>query len=807
MPLSRPQLIPLFSYSRHALANAFLACLLLSGCATQQVLRSANDSYGKGDVEGSLTQLENALKERPNQPELRAAYLRIRERSILSLLDQADTAIGTGQLTVADGRYQRVLQLDANNARARAGLAWLEREPLHEKLIAEARAMLATKSADAALPLLRKVLSENPANRIAQQLLTQAEDATQRPLTEPRLAAALQRTLSLDFKEASIKQVFEVFARTSGVNFIFDKDLKSDQKVTVSLKDSSVKEAIDLILLTGQLEQRIMDRNTVLIYPNTPAKLKDYQPLMVRTFFLASADAEQVANAIKMIAKTRDMVVDKKQNMLMLRDTPEAIRIAERIVTLHDLPEPEVMLEVEVLEINRNRLTELGIKFPDQLSLSPLPSATGGSLTLRELRNLNSDRTGAAISPLTLNARGVDTDVNLLANPRIRARNRETAKILIGDKVPNITSTSTSSGFVAENVQYLDVGLKLDVTPVIAIDNEIAIKIALEVSNIAGQLKTSAGTIAFQIGTRSASTTLRLRDGENQVLAGLISNEDRSSANKIPGIGNIPVAGRLFGSSLDEAKKTEIVLSITPRLIRNTPRPDYRLLEFESGTESSLRNAGTSTANQMPGTSNIRSESGVAGVSPTALAAQPPAQTAPTSSQNPGAATPPSIAPISNSASPIINPSNPAGAAPPVGLRWQGPIQVKNGDTFAVQLVFTPPQPIVAMPYSLGFDPAILEVVSVTEGELLKQGGATTSFSQRVDRSTGQVFVTNVRNASGTGASLGAVDSGTLLTLNLKALAAANPTQLQVLTVSPLGQNNITVPLSVPPALSITVNP
>jgi len=191
--------------------------------------------------------------------------------------------------------------------------------------------------------------------------------------------------------------------------------------------------------------------------------------------------------------------------------------------------------------------------------------------------------------PFSLAAGKGDTDINLLANPRIRTRNRETAKILIGDRVPNITTTATATGFLAESVQYVDVGLKLDVQPTIYLDNEVAIRINLEVSNIFDQVKTKTGTLAYQIGTRNASTVLRLKDGENQVLAGLISDTERSSANKVPGLGDIPVVGRLFGTRSEDGQKTELMLSITPRLVRGMARPDLARTEITSGTESSLR--------------------------------------------------------------------------------------------------------------------------------------------------------------------------------------------------------------------------
>jgi general secretion pathway protein D len=182
----------------------------------------------------------------------------------------------------------------------------------------------------------------------------------------------------------------------------------------------------------------------------------------------------------------------------------------------------------------------------------------------------------------------------VLANPRIRVKNREKARVHIGDRVPVITTTAAATGgFVSESVSYLDVGLKLEVEPQIYLEDEVGIKVGLEVSNIANVVKgNNNNTLAYQIGTRNASTTLRLRDGETQILAGLISDEDRRTANRVPGLGNLPVLGRLFSSTSDNATKTEIVLLITPRLVRTLARPDARTAEFAAGTEISTGGGG-----------------------------------------------------------------------------------------------------------------------------------------------------------------------------------------------------------------------
>jgi general secretion pathway protein D len=186
----------------------------------------------------------------------------------------------------------------------------------------------------------------------------------------------------------------------------------------------------------------------------------------------------------------------------------------------------------------------------------------------------------------SVTANKTDGDVNLLANPRIRVKNREKAKVHVGDKVPVITSNVTSTGVTSESVSYLEVGLKLDVEPQVYLEGEVGIKVGLEVSNIVQQVKTATGTLTYQLGSRNATTTLRLKDGETQVLAGLISDEDRSSASKVPGLGDIPLLGRLFSSHRDENNKSEIVLLITPHILRNIERAELADIEFFAGTDA-----------------------------------------------------------------------------------------------------------------------------------------------------------------------------------------------------------------------------
>jgi general secretion pathway protein D len=374
--------------------------------------------------------------------------------------------------------------------------------------------------------------------------------------------------------------------------------------VTVLLKNSSIKDAIDSLLLTNQLDKKVINANTLFIFPATAQKQKDYQELVIRNFFFSNADAKQAMAMLKAILKVNDIYIDEKRNTLVLRDTPEMVALAEKLIAAHDQPDPEVVLVVEVLEITAGRLSEIGMEFPTKIKFSVGDVTTPA--TLYDLKNLNSSMVNVTgIDPLlVLNLKKALADSKLLANPRIRVRNREKAKIHIGDRVPYSTAiTNGTTSLVTQNITYIDTGLKLDVETQVFMDNEVAIKVALEVSAVTKEVAVGDGQFVPQVGTRTASTTLSLKHGETQILAGLIRNDEIIGTNRLPGLGDIPVLGRLFTSENSSGLKSEILLSITPYIVRNIEQPSAALTEYLSGPDSRVRSAGlasTSAPNPAP---------------------------------------------------------------------------------------------------------------------------------------------------------------------------------------------------------------
>jgi len=672
--------------------------------SAQGLFREGRSLVESGKIEEGLDQVNQAVKLDPRRHEYRAYWARQRDLALRNYLGLAESARALGDWQNAESAFKRMLAIDPGSARAEAGLEALPSEKRQRAQIAEAEALFSNGDNLGAQQKVRRVLAEDANNRDAQRLARRIDEKNNRDaIAGPNLKRALQKPITLEFRDASLRTVFELLSKQAGLNFIFDKDVRADLKTTIFVRNASIDDAVRFILVTNQLERKVLNESTVLIYPHTAPKLRDYQDLMFKSFYIANADVKQTAAMVKALVKTKDMYIDEKLNLLVLRDTPEALRMAEKLIANHDLAEPEVMLEVEVMEVATSLLTELGIRFPSQVNYSAVGAAgTAGTLTLQEFRNRNSGLVRMSITDPALvgNLKSQDNRTNTLANPRIRVKNRDKAKVHIGDKVPVITATTTATGFVAESVTYLDVGLKLEVEPNVFLHDEVGIKVVLEVSTIAQQIRSPAGTLTYQVGTRNTSTALRLHDGETQVLAGLISDEDRKTIDKVPGLGGIPVLGRLFSSHNDTDKKTEIVLLITPRILRNIARPDFRLEEFPSGTEAVLGAAPLVLRGAEMGAGEAALGSGAA----------------------------------SGAVAPVLTPR--AGSA---RISLQAPSSVRSGGEVQLMVNLHAEGEVRNAVFGIAFDPARFKVVRVEEGAMLKQAGAASSFKYHVQDGEGRV--------------------------------------------------------------------
>lgn len=610
------------SLQRNAIGLAILfLCVALSGCASYRAFRSGESDLADGRLADGVLELKRATELAPDNMEYRRSYVTHKDDATNELLHQGEVALASGEFDHAADVFSDVLRMAPDNSRAQAGLNEVEAARRQGRLLDAAESMAQRGDFDGAITKTQQVLSENQLNRRAGLLLKRfmrnQADATGKELgIYPRLKKTYRTPVSMSFTGASLRQVFEALKLASGLNYLFDKDVQANAPVTMSFKDKPVEDVLRLILATNQLSFRVLDGDTLLIYPNNSAKAAEYKEMVVRSFYLSNADVNKTAALIKSIAKAKDVFVDERLNMIVVRDSPEVIRLAEKLVASSDMVEPEVMLELEVMEVNVNRLQNIGIQWPSAVSASITGSSgTPGQINLGETnfplsKSLVSVNLGDPVIAAKL--RSQNGDSNLLANPRVRVRNRQTAKIMIGDKLPVVTVTNTANVGTAESVSYLDVGLKLEIEPTISLDDDVSMKLNLEVSNIIDTITRASGTQTYHLGTRNTSTNLRVRDGETSVLAGLIRKEDQRSNTGIPILNELPLVSKLFGASQDSNSKTEIVLLITPHVIRNLEVPGIGLQEYTSGTENAIGAApiqlGNTTRTDLVGSSTPPAE-------------------------------------------------------------------------------------------------------------------------------------------------------------------------------------------------------
>jgi general secretion pathway protein D len=560
--------------------------MLLAGCAEPAVREfdEGKKLLSEGKVEPGLAQIDLAVKQAPNNPEYRMYLFNQREAAVNQILAQAESDRNNGQMDEAESAYRRALALDADNSRATVGIGEVQADRRRKAQLTEAEVLFNKGDREGAQAKLRPILAENPSQPDAKALRLRIDKADAAVKAIPStLKLALKKPITLEFQDAPIKAVFEVISRVAGLNFVLDKDIKPDLKATIFVKNTTIEDAVRLLLVTNQLGQEVLSENTVLIYPNTAAKNHDYQQLVVKSFYLANADVKKTFDMIKTILKTKDIFIDEKMNLLVMRDTPEVVGLAEKLIANQDLQDP-------VMEVSKDFASNLGLQFLQTIGASV---GTAGSFTLNQWNNRNSNFVTLQVTDpaLALNLKKLDSDATLLANPRIRVKDKEKAKIQIGQRLPVLTTVATAGVGSSESVNYVDVGLKLNVEPSIRLDDEVDMKVDLEVSNVIQTITTSTGSQYYEIGTRNASTALRLKDGETQILAGLRQNNETSAVNKLPGFGDIPLLGRLFSNDNKDKSKTELVLLITPHIVRNVTRPDAIYSEFPSGTESAIGSA------------------------------------------------------------------------------------------------------------------------------------------------------------------------------------------------------------------------
>ena len=564
---------------------AVLTAVSLTACQTNPALKVEPKLNNKLQIPQYATQVPEKLDN-----------IRARDKVIYQYLADAEAAWVVNDFDQLDNIYLALAEYDPGNLRASEGKIKVQMARNHATLVAEAEVLAEQEEAEQtqALEKLHRVLLENPQHSAALPLynqLLQKQEQRQREKLVKKLA--FNQPVTMEFRDVGLKQVFESLSKTTKINFVLDKDIPSDQKMTMFVKNMAFRDALDLLLQTNQLEKKVIGDNSVIIYVNDILHQRDYKDLVVRSFTLDYADAKQMSTVLRNILGIKQMEVDARLNTLIIKDSAEVLQIVEKMILAQDLPDAEVMLEMQVMEVTKSNTQDIGVNPPKGVSVL----ATGAVLTVKDLDNIVRSRLGVSQGKNGVGLIFDESvgDINLLANPRIRVKNKEVAKIHIGEKVPVFTANVASTGVTTQTVQYIDAGLKLEVEPQISPAGDVTIKLNLNVGSIGKEVISGTGQ-AFRVGTRLTSTVLRLHDGETQVLAGLIDDQDRKNISGLPGLSSFPIIGRLFGARNTDKTKTEIVLAITPRIIRERKHQTDNQAEMWIGSEGQMGKRGVSPA-------------------------------------------------------------------------------------------------------------------------------------------------------------------------------------------------------------------
>jgi general secretion pathway protein D len=481
--------------------------------------------------------------------------------------------------------------------------------------------------------------------------------------------------------------------------------------------------------------------DTILVVPKNKQKMDQYQDLLIRTFYISNGKAKDLVNLLRTMLESKRVYVNEEVNAIVIRDSPEKVKLAERIIYANDRKPGEVMFEIEVLEVDKTKSDRFGVNFPKQLGAAIVPpgtttfpsAGTATQFTFSQLTSLGpSSYLFLLPASIILDFFKSESDAKTLANPKLRVVNNKVAKINIGDKVPILLSTTntipgTLPGTIPTqstitSIEFKDVGVKLSIEPTMHLNYQVSIKLQIEVTRLGDLVTLQDNPLIrqFRFGTRTAETTLTLKDGESVVLGGLIQDEDRTTVTKVPGLGDIPALGWVFKAETRDVVRTDVILTITPHIVRSLEMPNADEQAFWSGTEETyaLKPLFTETA-------------AVADRSPAVASAMPPSS-------------PPPAAPLN-----------------PAILSVRPPDAVASlGQPTTVDLLVDNAQGLVESNLTITYDPKILEFREAQEGEFLKQGRSA-PMSVDVNPVTGTVAL-QFRRAEG---DRGASGSGVLASL------------------------------------------
>jgi len=715
----------------------------LGGCAGSRAFQRG-DNYAKGgEWDLAVKEYREALKSNPTDIEYRSALLRAEETAANQHYKRARNFLKERKLDQAIIELQQALYLNPSNAAIQGALKTVLNMKQAEEHYRAALTFQELNRFSEAVNELNRSVELDPENAKYIDSLEKLQKRKSEAEPDDALTLASDKPITLNFKNTNIKEVFELLAKLSGINILFDEEIKA-QPVTVFVKDVSFQYALNLLLSTNKLFMKKLTADTIIIIPKTKAKMDQYQDLVMKTFYLNNAKSKDIVNLLRSMLDTRKVYVNEVLNSITVRDTPEKIKLVEKIIASNDLKEAEVILDVEILEISRTNALSYGWNFqpgltigasfsgtkltPENPSISNVGITQGMSLT--QFRNLSSDNVIMTLPSLLLTMIKQDSDAQTLANPRVRVLNNKQAKFHIGDRIPIQTSTvqSTATVAVTSTFEYKDVGIKLNIEPNVHLSNTVTLKMNLEISSLGDAIDFGNGQKQYKFGTRNVDTTINLRDGETVIIGGLIKDEERKSSNKIPLLGDIPVLGKLFSRSDDGTVKTDILMSITPNIVRPLELPDKDNQSFWSGTEEAYDVKPMFTTGAGKSSKPAEKTLDKTAVLDTLAKREPSMLTKPTETR-------------------------PETAAAPVAVLDLKPAEsaVTVGQEARLEMAIAGVKDLYGAIITLSYDPKIVDFKSAAEGSILKKDNQQTSFlfSNNLKAGTVDIYITRIGDVGG----------------------------------------------------------
>jgi general secretion pathway protein D len=546
----------------------------IASCTSHLASRQAEIAAQRGDWDQAVLEYMKAVEQSPENLAYKASLIRAKIKASQGHFEKGQEYEKAGVIERALIEYQQAVQLDTTNQYALSQL-----EHVRQAYAAQ-RANRESTTID---QLKKKTRGTRP----------------QPPVLNPRS----DKPIDMEFPEpVSIMQIYRALGQAFGINVLFDPNLK-DQEISIELKEVTAQGALETLMRAGSHFYKVIDEHTIIIAQDTPQNRRTYEDLVIQTFFLSNSEVKDMMTILRSLVDAKKIATNEQLNAIILRDTADKVKVAERIIEANDKSKAEVVIDVELLQINSLRLRDIGVSLSSYQIQQTLDTgattggtggttggtATPGRVRVSDLEFLNQSNWFLTLPNFLYNFVKQNSDAQLLAKPQLRITEGEKASLVIGDKVPIPLTTFNTSNTVGGSVvpitsfQYQDVGIRIDLEPRVHHNREVTLKVKVAVD----QINSYRGDQPI-IGTRTIESVIRLQDGETNFLAGLIRSDEANSENGMPGLSEIPILGRLFSNKRTDAQRTDVILTLTPHIIRNAEITEEDLLPIWVGTEANM---------------------------------------------------------------------------------------------------------------------------------------------------------------------------------------------------------------------------